>query len=238
MISDEEGKAVQEIAKATGKSVDAAREIGGFISKYIGGPLEQAIGIWEDKLKYRRWENQIRLAENAKNFLNARGLDGPTRLIELSIAIPLLEEASLADSDSLQNRWAMLLANAADANGPEIRRAYVGILSEMTPLDASLLEMIFDSDAATPPSPKGERAALWTGKLPNSISVAKPEDDQENKVVLPEYELSLVNLGRLGLICSAAAFGGMANMKWVSITALGRQFVIACRPPKANSRQV
>lgn len=241
MISDEEGKAVQEIAKATGKSVDAAREIGGFISKYIGGSLEQAMGIWEDKLKYRRWENQIRLAEKAKGFLQARGLDGPTRAIELSIAIPLLEEASLADSDVLQDRWGMLLANAADAHGPEIRRAYVGILSEMTPLDASILEMVFDADATSPRNTEGERAEISTENLPYSVHVAKPKDfldrsevDQSSEQPGPEYELALVNLGRLGLICSAAAFGGMSNMRWVSMTELGRQFVIACRPPGMN----
>lgn len=36
---EEEARAVQEVAKATGKAVDAAREAGGFISKYIAGPV-------------------------------------------------------------------------------------------------------------------------------------------------------------------------------------------------------
>ncbi len=242
MISDEEGKAVQEIAKAAGKSIDAGSKMGGFIAKYIGGSLEQGMGIWEDKLKYRRWENQIRLAEKAKDFLQARGLDGPTRTIELSLAIPLLEEGSLADSDVLQDRWAMLLANAADANGPDVRRAYVGILSEMTPQDASILDMIFDADAANPPGTNGDRVTIGTGNLPSSVSVPAPksyvdssEVKQQTKQPLPEYELSLVNLGRLGLICSAAVWGGMANMCWVSMTELGRQFVIACRPEESDT---
>jgi hypothetical protein len=130
MIADEESKAVQEIAKAAGKSVDAVREMGGFISRFVGGSIEQAFGIWEDKLKYLRWENQIKLAERAKTLLKERGLDSPTRSIALSIAVPLLEEGSLTDSEALRDRWGMLLANAADANGPEIRRAYVGILAD------------------------------------------------------------------------------------------------------------
>ncbi len=54
---DEESKAVQEVAKATNNAIEAGRAMGGFIAKYVAGPLEQAMGIWDDKLKYRRWEN-------------------------------------------------------------------------------------------------------------------------------------------------------------------------------------
>lgn len=57
MLSDEESKSIQEVAKTAGTSVDAVREFGGFVAKCIDGPLEQVIGIWNDKLKYRRWKN-------------------------------------------------------------------------------------------------------------------------------------------------------------------------------------
>ena len=50
----EELKAVTEVAKATGKAIDASREVGWFISKFIAGPLKQGMGIIEDKLKYHR----------------------------------------------------------------------------------------------------------------------------------------------------------------------------------------
>ncbi len=230
MISDEEGKAVQEIAKVAGKSIDAGREMGGFIAKYLGAPLEQAMGIWTDKLKYLRWESQIRLVDRAQTFLHARGLDAPTRPVALSLAIPLLEEGSLADHNEIQDRWAMLLANAADTHGPEIRRAYVGILSEMTPLDAYLLDMIHDADAAFTPSENMDHAELWTGNLPHSVRVGT-KDDANKPPAPPEFHVALGNLGRLGLIDSAAAFGGMANMNYVAMTELGRHFVNACRPP-------
>lgn len=228
---DEESKAVQEVAKTTSKAIDAGREMGGFIAKYIAGPLEQAMGIWEDKLKYRRWENQIKLAEKARSALLARGLNAPTRIVELNIAIPLLEEASLADSDELQDRWAMLLANAADANGPEIRRAYVGILAELTSFDALILDKIFEAEQAFLPTKEAPVAEIWTHLLPGEawvIGLAKPP---RAPVDLPlDVEVSLGNLARLGLIASAMAFGGNALMSAVSMTGLGRQFVISCRP--------
>lgn len=167
--------------------------------------------------------------DRAKTFLHARGIDAPTRPVALSLAIPLLEEGSLADSNEIQDRWAMLLANAADARGPEIRRAYVGILSEMTPLDAYLLDMIYDADAAFTPIENMNHAELWTGNLPHSVRVATV-DDANKPPAPPEFHVALGNLGRLGLIDSAAAFGGMANMSYVSMTELGRHFVNACRP--------
>lgn len=228
---DQESKALQEVAKTTGKAIDAGREMGGFIAKYVAGPLEQAMGIWEDKLKYRRWENQIKFAEKIRSALQSRGLDGPTRIVELNIAIPLLEEALLADSDELRDRWAMLLANAADANGPEIRRAYIGILAEMTPFDALILDKIFEAEQAFLPTKEVPVAEIWTHLLPSEVRVLPLENPLHDPVDLPvDVEVSLGNLARLGLITSAMAFGGNACMSAVSMTGLGRQFIISCHP--------
>ena len=58
---NETAKAVQEVAKTTGKAIDAAQNFGGFFSKYVSGSVEQGMGIFEDKLKYMRWERQVRL---------------------------------------------------------------------------------------------------------------------------------------------------------------------------------
>lgn len=228
MLSDEEGKAIQEIAKTTGEGIKATREMGAFIAQYIGGPLEQAMGIWEDKLKYRRWENQIALAEKAKSLLVERGLNGPTRLLSLDIAIPLLEEASLADVKFLRDRWAMLMANAADADAPPLRRAYISILSEITSQEAVMLDKLFDADAQFVPNTEERVATIATSGLPYT---AAPGHDKPSSPLGKDIEVGLVNLARLGLIDSAAAWGGISSMHWVYMTELGRQFVGACRLP-------
>ncbi|MFT3850278.1 MAG: Abi-alpha family protein [Propionivibrio sp.] len=234
MLSDEEGKAVQEMARVAGQSVDAVRDLGGFIAKYIGTPLEQAVAIWTDKLRYRRWENQIALAAKAKAFLAARGLKEPTRAIALNLALPLLEEASLADSEALQDRWATLLANAADSTKPEVRRAYVSILAELTSFDASILEKIRDADRVYTPSHDKPYAVLWTHRLPDEVLVSTGKA-YEPANLRPDVALALTNLGRLGLIDSVGAYGGMAAMHWVSMTELGRQFVATCQPQYARA---
>ena len=76
---EENSKAIEEIAKTAGKCIDASREFGGFISRFIQGPLEEAMGIFEDKLKYMRWERQVRLMERASEFLRERGIEKITR---------------------------------------------------------------------------------------------------------------------------------------------------------------
>lgn len=58
-MTDEEVKAVQEASKSVGKITKMAQQFCCFIAKYISGPLEQGIGIYEDKLKFIRYERQL-----------------------------------------------------------------------------------------------------------------------------------------------------------------------------------
>jgi abortive infection alpha-like protein len=222
----EESRATEEVAKASGKVIDAARELGGFLSKYVGGSVEQAMGIVEDKLKYLRWERQIRLVERANQFLTKRGLSQPSRKVPLQVAIPLIQGGSLEEDDSLQDRWAALLVNAADASSnTEVRRAFISILEDLTPLDALLLEKIYRSTVA--PDVEVE---IWTTFLPNYVNEKKPE--QENLRPPTHVEVSLGNLARLGLITSAMAWSGFAIFSCVHRTVLGQEFIKAITSAK------
>jgi hypothetical protein len=55
----DEAKAVQAIAETTGKVIDATRSAASFIAAYIDGSLEVAMEIYEDNLKYLRWQRQF-----------------------------------------------------------------------------------------------------------------------------------------------------------------------------------
>lgn len=141
---NEEAKAAEAIAKATGKAIDAARDAGGFIAKYIAGPLEQGMGIFEDRLRYMRWERHVRLIRRAEDYLRQAGLTSPTRPLPLKLAIPLLQGATLEDDDSLQDRWAQLLVNAANADsGLTVDRSFVNILEQLSPIEGQILDTIY-----------------------------------------------------------------------------------------------
>lgn len=220
-LMTDEFKALEEVARTAGKTVDAGREFGGFLSKYVGGTLEQAMGIFEDKLKYLRWELQVKLMQRSAEFLHQRGLTQPTRKVPLQIAIPLMQAGSLEENDDLRDRWAALLVNAADASSNiEVTRSFITILEDLTPLDASILEKIY-----SPLLTKVE-AELWTHGLPESVTEEAPSNDSLKRPP-KQIEVSLGNLGRLGLIHSALAWGGPSPHACITRTPLGFAFIAA-----------
>lgn len=224
---EEESKAMQEVAKTAGKVVDAAREAGGFIAKFVSGPLEQGVGIFEDRLKYMRWERQVRLMSRAAEFMAASGLSAPTKAVPLKLALPLLQGATLEEDDGLQDRWAALLVNAANAEfGFEIQRAYLSILEQLTPLEAQVLDLIYSL-----PFEDAQHAGIATVDLPSSVRV--PDKKEEKAPALSEeIVLALSNLARLGCIKLGMTWGGGESFGRINPTMLGRRFVAACHVPK------
>jgi hypothetical protein len=220
---EEESKAIQEVAKASGKAIDAARETGGFIAKFIAGPIEQGMGIFEDRLKYMRWERQARLMQRAQEFLELSGIEVPTRPVPIKLMIPILQGATLEEDDSLQDRWAALLVNAANAEFTgEVRRSYATILEQLTPLDAHILDVLYSF-----PFEESQHSGVITGELPRSARIA---GEKEDELPLPSEEvvISLGNLSRLGCLRSAMTWGGGESFGRVNPTIAGRSFVLAC----------
>ncbi len=223
----EGAKAAQEIARATGKGIDAAREAGGFIAKYIDGPLEQASAIWTEKLRYVRWERQIDFMQRANAKLAALGMSQPTRPIPLKIAIPLLQEGAMEEDDYLQDRWTNLLVNAANSNsGIEVRATYIGMLRDMTSLDVQILAAIYSL-----PFDASRQRTVWTGDLPTRarlVEIAEEPKNDNDVVLSKEVQVSLENLRRLGCIEALRnLYGGYFSGR-VLPTTLGRGFFEAC----------
>ena len=221
-VSDKETDMIKSVAETTGKAVDAIREFGGFVSRFINGPLEQGIGIFEDKLYYMRWERQVRLMLKAQEFLNDLGLQNPTRPVPMKIAIPLFQGASLEEDDEIQDCWAKLLVNAGDAeSGINVTPIYISILEHLCSYDAILLDKIYSA-----PKEKAN-IALWTKNLPDEIiyDVSNIEGMRPHE----ELELALANLNQLGVIMGRATWGGALSFACINQSVLGRNFVNACR---------
>ena len=68
------------------------------------------------------------------------------RQIPIKALFPLLDGASLEDDDSMQDRWAALIANAANpAASVDVKPAFAGILKSLSPQEAGLLSAIYDT---------------------------------------------------------------------------------------------
>src|SRR3546814_290727 len=170
----ESAKAVQEVAKTTGKGIDAAREAGGFIARFIAGPLEQGVGVFEDKLVYSRWERRQRYMLQVLRVQQELGLAPPDRAVPLKIAIPLFQGASIEEDDNLQDQWVSLLINAAyEGGGVEVKRVYVEILSQISPLEAKIFNIIYAL-----PFNQIQYNGVITADLPTGVQVGANEDTQ------------------------------------------------------------
>lgn len=185
----EAGKAIQEVSKASGKAIDLAEKFGGFISRFVAGSLEQGVGIFEDKLRYFRWERQVRLMSRAEQLMSNLGNTAPTKPIPLKLAIPLFQAASLEDDDYVQDMWAKLLVNASiSERGIELRRAHIDILERLSPFEALILTKIYGFVTE-----QSGKVAIVTGHLPHSVSL---ESNSGQEAVQPNEDviLALANL--------------------------------------------
>jgi hypothetical protein len=219
------GKATEEAFRATGKAIDAARECGKWLARLVKRPLREAVGMLEDHLRVVRWERQQRLIERVNKFLQDRGLLGATRPVPLKIALPIIQQGCLEEDDDLQDLWAQLLVNAADAaSDTEVRSSFVNILKDLTALDAVNLAKIYSFAYE---NVKG--SGVWTGELPEAISL----DGKPGVVMRPSVAVSLDNLLRLRLVDNAAAMAGGGPLYTVFQTELGRAFFRACSNRKS-----
>ena len=240
--------AAKAIAKVTGQGLEIVKDSGAFVSRFIGGSLEQGFGIIEDKLKFLRWERQVRLMDRANAFMAERGSHMRFRPVPVNVAIPIFEAASLEEDDDLQDLWARLLVNAADAeSGIEVKRRLVSILQDFSHMEARLLQAIhkappkesgvptmgspgpldLDGRVVAPPMKGG----VSTKGLPNEY--LEPGEEKEDPGLPPEpVQIGLWNLMRLGCIESAGTWDSLVGIRRVNITALGKALVNACSTPQ------
>ena len=218
-------KTLLKTAKATYKALDVTDNFGAFIAKFIAGPLEQGVGIFEDKLRYMRWERQIRLMEKANELLVELGENGPKRPLPLKLAIPLFQAASLEDDDSLQDMWVRLLVNSSRTEPTiELSRAYIDILERLSPLEALILDKIYPASF----EPR-ERSGIVTMGLPKKIAYRddgnQPEYVHPSQIVI----MALANLSRLGCITPSRSWSGFEDFTTIHPTLMGRSLTAACR---------
>jgi len=218
---EETAKATQEVAKTANNALNKAEKLGGFITKYFGTTLEQSIGIFNDKLKYWRWENQVNLISRANKKMENLGIDTPPKQIPLKLGLPLLEAASLEDNNELQDLWANLLVNSSI--GFSLERSYISVLEELSTLEAEIMMIIY-----------GEIGSI---EKHDGASILYETEEIFKKFIskgISEYDikLALSNLTRLQCLLRVITFGGGENFKSVHTTIFGRSLFEAIKEPK------
>lgn len=153
----------------------------------------------------------VRLASKAQRLLADKGLKA--HQVPFRTSVPLLEAGSLEEDEALCDRWAALLANAARAPD-KIPPAFVGVLRELEPEAARLLDKLYDDYMSLHSEFREEFSVKF-------FDYEKPE----------RFEYYVDSLERLGLLRSTADVVPRERYQYLQMTSFGAEFVRSCRPP-------
>src|ERR1035441_10186247 len=109
------------------------------IEKLFGGSAEEIGGMWQDSLKVRRFGRQLKLFARVQRMIADAGFE--PKQIPDSLSIRLMASATLEDDETLQEKWAAMLANAANPDGgTPVSTQFPNILANLSAHDAILLD--------------------------------------------------------------------------------------------------
>jgi hypothetical protein len=111
--------------------------------RLFGGTIDEIGGMWKDSFHARRIMRQIPLFKKVQAAIHKAGFD--PRQIADNISVPILQAALLEDDETMQERWANLLANASDPRqASAVLPSFAVILKELTPRDAKFLDALYE----------------------------------------------------------------------------------------------
>lgn len=204
---------------------EAAKMAKDFLDKLVTPALEEGGGILSDNVKFWRFKNQINIALKAKSFLESKGIN-PGKVLPKTL-LPILESGSLEENEDMKNRWAAMLANAADPTTQiKIRPSYPEILKQLSPLEAKLMDNFYESikDGAKEDI---ENQGIMKEKVLKVFEISSDE-----------YDIIAENLFRLGLCQTPSSKGGVSigdypivlrTYDFIKLTPLGIDFIKACK---------
>jgi len=191
-------------------------------------PVADEIGeLLADPIRSFRLKNQVKLLNKVKAQLDNCGIS-PAHVAP-RILMPLLDTASWEEDESMIDRWANLLANAANPNSrSNVQIGYVDALKQLSPREALVMDTLYDYYNET--VSKGQAPDIEGAQLQTTAGIEERE-----------FETAMDNLFRLNLLTTSGAllanpqlgekFYSKRSNTSIQFTRFGHSFVSACRPP-------
>lgn len=189
--------------------------------------LTQFVGPMFKHLGEQALERAKQVAGKASGLLAAVGRE--PQPVEPKLLVPLVQAAALESDESLSNKWAALLANAADpAQWVVMQPGFVEVLRQLTPSDAVVLSRIYQDVLVA-------EEALLTYEPPSVVTQGM---HAELGLQQKQFAVSVDTLIRLRLcavpgpvITGFAQGPNYAVALMVCPTVFGLEFLSACLPP-------
>jgi Abortive infection alpha len=137
-----------ELAKA-GSAIGIAIPFTAVVKKILGPAADEIAERVRDEIRIYRYGRQLSLLKKAEQMAVEAGFT--PKAVSTKLLFSLLEGASLEENEDLHDKWAALLANAAnpDAEG-SVRPSFTDTLKLMTPEVARFLDAVFSKASQQP----------------------------------------------------------------------------------------
>jgi hypothetical protein len=241
----------------TAAAYQATKQAQDFISAVFGHPGE-SLGTILGTIVKQRSDNAEGVASRA--YLTLLNIGEKPGVVPLPILLPALEAASLHDEPDIQERWANLLANAADPRQfNPVSASFVRVLQDLGHREVKFLDALYADAARGRPL----REVSLPEDAPYSIDALR---EIYWNIGLSSHRIAFVNVGmmekhgpeishgqrefremmdvlhRHNVIEKTSALKGHSGFDGQSptltqlfrLTALGSAFVQACQPPMSS----
>jgi hypothetical protein len=174
--------------------------------------------------------------KNRNEMLGQAGIE--PRRVPLKLLGPIRDCGSLEEDDTLQYKWAALVANAAEERQDGVHPAFVEVLKQISALEAQFLDVLFslrDHDSSRGKGKIGDNEIIiamfpaLNDELSTTTQRVKVADLRRT---FDEAGLNL-NLDRLGLVKVERL---SSEVFWYDITRFGAKFVAGCQCRKKETR--
>jgi len=214
---------LKAVAKVADKTVDG---VGRFLGK-ICMPVAEELGLYfQDGVRKWRADNAMKVAGGAESILDENGgCEGKN--VHPLLAWKIMENASFADTEELQNFWSGMLASSCSEGFDDSNHMFVDIMSQLTKLQVKVLTYACDNSTTY----LNAQGFLLT----DAFIVSQDEIfDICNCTDLDRVDRELDRLSSLGLITSTsfASNGGFDSLTGdasIQPTPLCLQFYARCR---------
>ena len=237
----------------------AVSDITGLVAK-IAGPLAHETGLLlADKAREYRIRNAIRIFQRVRKMFVDAGID--PHPIASRLFLPAFDAASIEDNETLQERWAALLANASNPETSNtVSPAFVEVLKQLTPEEAMFLDRIIDRVTRKGKfKPHITDTGIKLGNFNDTLQLfagdKHPYEILNDERLRERAVLAFDNLIRLGIINrvlldentlrrianQVSDIRSMSQLKQLFspdtgfyLTPFGLSFIHACTPPKTQ----